>query len=259
MCSDLNGFNIVVTGASSGIGRAVAQTAVARGAVVGMIADRGGRFDDITFHDFVIEKPQVAMWRCDVSDYGSLKRFAARFQADVGPIDAWVNCAGVLLVQGFQDFVEIDWRRLFAVDVGGYINGARCAVDAMADHGGSIVNVTSVVDIQPISGLSAYSCAKGAIVALTRTLALELGPLGIRVNAVAPGAVDTPLNDNAYTPPVQRRYRDRIPLGRIAEPTDVAEPILFLCGPQARYITGHELLVDGGLILNGNMGHLSGT
>jgi 3-oxoacyl-[acyl-carrier protein] reductase len=120
---------------------------------------------------------------------------------------------------------------------------------------GSIVNVSSVTDLQPIANLSAYIASKGGIVSLTRALALEFAPQGIRVNAVAPGAVDTELNADVYTDEVRANYRSRIPVGRIADADDIAGAVVFLLSDSSRYVTGVELLVDGGLVLNGNVGH----
>ena len=127
----------------------------------------------------------------------------------------------------------------------------------MVDQGGGgrIINVTSVVDIQPIAELSAYVTAKGGIIGRTRTLAVEFGPYGITVNALAPGATDTPLNQVAYTPDVRRTYNERIPLGRIASAEEIADPFVFLASDASRYVTGLELVVDRGMVLNGNVGH----
>jgi NAD(P)-dependent dehydrogenase (short-subunit alcohol dehydrogenase family) len=121
--------------------------------------------------------------------------------------------------------------------------------------GGRIVNVTSAADILVLAELAAYIAAKGAIVGLTRTLGVELAPHGITVNAIAPGATETPLNQEAYTPAVRAAYAQRIALGRIGTPEEVADATVFLASDASRYITGHELVCDGGLTINGTVGH----
>jgi 3-oxoacyl-[acyl-carrier protein] reductase len=106
-----------------------------------------------------------------------------------------------------------------------------------------------------VVAVSFYVTAKAGVVGLTKTLALELGRFGITVNAIAPGATDTAINRRAYTPEVRQTYEERIPLARIADPAEIADAAVFLASDAARYVTGHELLVDGGLVLNGTVGH----
>ena len=106
-----------------------------------------------------------------------------------------------------------------------------------------------------MADLTAYTAAKGGIVALTKALALELGEHAITVNAIAPGATDTPLQQDSYTPEVRRRYEERIALGWIGPPEEVADAAVFLARDASRYVTGHELVVDGGLTINGTVGH----
>jgi NAD(P)-dependent dehydrogenase (short-subunit alcohol dehydrogenase family) len=161
------------------------------------------------------------------------------------------------MVKPFLELRDEDWHGLLAANQHGYFYGCRAAARQMVAQGGGgrIVNVTSAADILVVAELSAYIAAKGAIVGLTKTLAVELAEHRITVNALAPGAIDTPLNTEAYTPAVRETYERRIALGRIGDPEEVADAAVFLASDASRYITGHELVVDGGLTINGTVGH----
>ena len=241
---DVHDLRVVVTGASSGIGAAIAQAFAAAGArVAGISLDGDPPADGIFVHG-------------DTGDREAVEGLAGRVVDEWGGLDVWVNNAARLMVRPLVETSDDDWHGLLRGNLHGYFYGCRAAARQMVEQGhGRIVNISSAADILFVPGLGAYTAAKGAIVGLTKTLALELAPAGVTVNAVAPGAIDTPLNANAYTPEVRRTYEERIALGRIGTAEEVADVVLFLASPAARYVTGQELVVDGGLTINGAVGH----
>lgn len=185
--------------------------------------------------------------KCDVASPSSVAEAAKQVRARFGGVDMLVNCAGVSLRGLFQDTTDEEWRRVFAVNSDGAFNVTREFLPAMiAKKRGSIVNVSSMWGVTGASCEVAYSASKAALIGMTRALAKEVAPSNIRVNAVAPGAVDTDMM-KCYSPEELAAVTADIPLGRLAAPEEIARAVKFLL--ESEYITGQVLTVDGGFTL----------
>jgi NAD(P)-dependent dehydrogenase (short-subunit alcohol dehydrogenase family) len=254
--SPLVGPSAVVTGVSRGIGRATAIALARAGANVA-----GVYYDDPSGAESVVAGIEAVgmeaiVFEADTGDAATADRLAAEATRRWGSLDIWVNNAARLMVKPIVDTADDDWHGLLAANLHGYFYGSRAAARVMTAQGrGRIVNVSSAADILYVANLGAYAAAKGGIVALTKNLALETAQYGVTANCLAPGAIDTPLNSDAWTDDVRRTYQERIPLGRVGTEEEVADVIVFLASEASRYLTGQEIVVDGGLVINGTVGH----
>lgn len=240
-----DGKVVLVTGAGSGIGAATARGFGAEGARVVLVdVDRRG------LEATAATLPGGAAF-IRIADVGNEEQIAAVIDetADsLGSLDVLVNNAGVVVKADVASTTTADWRRVMRVDVDGVFFGCRAAMPHLVKSRGNIVTTSSVSGIGGDWKLAAYSAAKGAVTNLTRAMALDAGRDGVRVNAVAPTLIRTGMTGDMIADK-QRvdGYLERIPLGRVGEPEEVADAILFLASDAARYITGVILPVDGGV------------
>lgn len=243
----LSGKAAVVTGATKGIGQATAKLLAELGTDVVAV---GRTFEEDTLP--IRTKGRIVRFPADVSDETKAREAIATCVRRFGKIDILVNNAGMIKGSSILDFHAEDWDRIMEVNLGGYRNYAHAAAKWMTENkaDGRIVNVASVDGISAEPGVLAYSASKGAIIMLTRCMAVELAPHGIRVNAIAPGWVDTAMGTGVLDAKSRRLVDKRIPLGYIAPPEEIAGSIIFLASDLARYMTGHVMVADGGLTVD---------
>ncbi len=238
----------IVTGAAGGIGFAICEEFAACGWNVVAVDLRFSRQPAGVAASFVV----------DVSDPESVQGFYAEIAASGDTVDTLVNNAAVQVTKRLVDTTPVEWDRVMAVNVRGPYLMVKYAHPLMTEHGGAVINISSVHARATSVGIGAYAASKGALATMTRTMALELAPDNIRVNAILPGAIDTPMlsagMERSLSPEQTAAERlavlaGRHPLGRIGEPADVARCAMFLADPAASsYITGQEFVLDGGAL-----------
>lgn len=241
----LEGKVAVITGGASGIGREIARRFVAEGARVTL-----GDLDVRLLGEAARELgPACTTLEANVTVEDDVERLVAAAIDAFGRLDVGVNCAGLSTFGPIAELSEGDWN--LTVDVcltGVFLSVKHEARRLLAQgEGGSIINIASLNAVQPAEGMSAYCASKAGIDMLTRCAALELGPHGIRVNAIGPGLIDTPLTQfQRDLPGIRAGYLENIPLGRVGTTQDVASAALFLASEESSWVTGDLLLVDGG-------------
>lgn len=246
----LAGKTAIVTGSSRGIGRGIATRFAQEGANV--VINYVGAVDaaEEALADVVAAGARGALQQADVSSAPEVVALVEAAVKEFGTVDVLVNNAGVETHAPFWEVTEADYDHVMNVNV----KGAFFAAQALTRHlraigrPGRIINISSVHEDMAFPNFAAYCASKGALRMLARTLAVELGPLGITINNIAPGAIETPINTALLNDPVKlRSLLKQIPLGRLGQPGDVAGLAVFLASEDASYVTGSTFVVDGGL------------
>jgi len=236
----------LVTGAGRGIGAAIARALAADGCHLGLVELGEIEAARALAAELAAGGVRAAAFRADVADFTRAEQVVAECVDQLGGLDVLVCNAGITRDALVWNMTEADWDVVLAVDLKGCFNYARAAARHFKQQrGGRIVSVTSINGLRGKFGQANYSAAKAGVIALTKTLARELGKFGVTVNAVAPGMVLTEMAERLPVDVLDQALRETV-LGRLATPEDVADAVAFLCSERARHITGEVIRVDGG-------------
>ena len=251
---DWNGHIAVVTGAASGIGFGIAECFAEAGAEV-VVADINEQQGAQVTAELQERYGKGLFVETDVSKVEDCKMLIDQTLSDFGKIDTLVNNAGVNFVKPTLEMDEADWDRVVNVDLKGTFLCSRYALEAMvARRSGNIINIASVHTVATLPAAAPYAASKGGVDMMTRSMAIEFAPYGIRINAVSPGLTDTQIwndiQDAAEDAELARQHwMDNIPLGRVQAPREVGNVALFLASEQSSYVTGANIFTDGGMTI----------
>jgi 3-oxoacyl-[acyl-carrier protein] reductase len=242
---DLTGRNAVVTGSTRGIGRAVAEALAQSGARVAVV----GRDKDRASAVAAEIGRGAAGFACDVSDTSSVAQLISDVEKEFGGIDILVNNAGITRDNLVMRLKDEDWDAVMNANLRGAFAAIRAASRGMMKkRSGRIINMASVVGLNGNKGQANYAASKAGLIALTKSVAKELGSRNILVNAIAPGFIETEMTD-AMTPEARAALNGLIPLERLGKTSDVSSAVVFLASDHASYITGQVLVIDGGMVM----------
>jgi NAD(P)-dependent dehydrogenase (short-subunit alcohol dehydrogenase family) len=246
MASPVSERVAVITGAARGIGLASARWFLARGWRV-VVLDKDAPALEAAHAELERESPGCAMAQpCDVSDPAQVAALVANVDAAWGRIDALVNNAGVAVFKPLVETSFEEWRYVMATNLDGAFLCSQACVPLLRRQGGAIVNIASISGLRASTLRVAYGTSKAALIHFTKQQAVELATLGIRCNAIAPGPVETAMARQVHTAEIRADYHDAIPLARYGSEEEIANGIGFLCSPEASYVTGQVIAVDGG-------------
>ncbi|MDP2855622.1 MAG: SDR family NAD(P)-dependent oxidoreductase [bacterium] len=238
----------IITGAGQGIGHGIALALAKEGCNV-VVSDINQETCDKAAKDFAGLGAKVLAIKCDVSNKSEVDNLVAKTIENFGQLDILVNNAGIFPFKSFSQMTEADWDRVMSVNLKSMFLCSQAAIGIMK-AGSKIVNISSIAAFVGFEGLAHYCASKGGVSSFTRALALELAPKKININAVAPGAINTPGAVGASSSEeVKKQTIAAIPWGRMGLPEDIANAVVFLASEKADYITGQTIIVDGGWTL----------
>ena len=249
---DLTGKVAIITGAAKGMGKAHALVLSEAGAKV-VLADISQQEVQLVADEIIKQKGEALAVKCDVSKKAEIDNLVAEALKKFGKIDILVNNAGIYPFEPFLEMPEANFQRVIDINLKGYFLMAQaCAKEMVKQKSGAIVNISSIAMGQVgvgFAGLTHYCASKGGIVAMAEAMALELAPFGIRVNCIAPGAIDTPgTHTTEMDPKQQEAMLAPIPMKRQGKAEEIANAVLFLASDESSYMTGSTMVVDGGWV-----------